>query len=673
MIGDRSRRHPALLRPTRALVHRTRALATAVALAATLVPLAAAAPAAAEVRPLCFPVVDPVTYTDTFGQARGGGRSHEGTDIMGQKGHRLVAAVTGTVVDVRGPGEPYTDYSVRIRADDGWYYAYLHMNNDTPGTDDGQATWSQVFAPGIIEGARVRAGDLLGYMGDSGNAESAGAHLHFEMRQPAVTVWQSVAVNAYDSLRAASRCNAAASVSGWHLRDRLGAGGDEVAFDYGMSNYTPLVGDWDGDGQDSAGIWEPSTAGFHLRDELSGGPADHVLAYGDRTYTPLAGDWNGDGVDTIGVWDPASATFHLRNSVTGGPPDASVAYGAGSFVPVVGDWDGDGTDTIGVWDPAASTFHLRNSLTPGWPDRSVTISSPGTIPVVGDLDGDGIDTVGTFAAGRWRIATSNVASPTIHTYTLGAGSDRPVIGDWNGGGLDSLGYVGAAAPSRPAPAGRTWYLRDANTPGSPHHVVSLGTTAGQPVAGDWDGAAADGPAVWDRIAGDLRLQQTATSAASTVSHRRGPRAVSGRLAPGTAEVLGGFADGRWLLPGLAPFAYGVDGWTPLLGDWNGDGVDTVGVWDPATSTFYLRDSNTPGPPDHVVAYGVPGWRPVVGDWNGDGVDTIGIWEPATANFYLRDQNTGGPPSVVAAYGAASYTPVVGDWNGDGTDTIGVIG
>ena len=66
------------------------------------------------------------------------------------------------------------------------------------------------------------------------------------------------------------------------------------------------------------------------------------------SYLFFTGDWDGDGVDGIGAWDPANATFHLRNSNTPGPPDVSINYGIWRYVPVVGDWDGDGHDTIGV-------------------------------------------------------------------------------------------------------------------------------------------------------------------------------------------------------------------------------------------------------------------------------------------------------------------------------------
>jgi hypothetical protein len=62
----------------------------------------------------------------------------------------------------------------------------------------------------------------------------------------------------------------------------------------------------------------------------------------------------------------------------------------------------------------------------------------------------------------------------------------------------------------------------------------------------------------------------------------------------------------------------------------------------------------------------------VGDWNGDGTDTIGVYDPA-GYFYLRNTNDSGPPSITAHYGGGpSIIPIVGDWNGDGTDTVGVF-
>jgi len=180
----------------------------AATIAASALVAAGAAPAAAEVRSICWPLLDPLVapHTNTFGAARSGGRSHEGNDLMGRKMDRVVSAVDGTIVDLRWRGTGHSDHGLRILGDDGYYYAYLHMNNDTPGTDDGQAGWGDIFAAGIGLGARVVAGQMLGYMGDSGNAESAGPHLHFEIRTPAPRVWDSVAIDPFPSLQAATFC-----------------------------------------------------------------------------------------------------------------------------------------------------------------------------------------------------------------------------------------------------------------------------------------------------------------------------------------------------------------------------------------------------------------------------------------------------------------------------------
>jgi putative cell wall-binding protein len=149
--------------------------------------------------PMTFPVIGKVSYSDTFGAPRdGGARAHEGTDIMGQKMQQLVAAADGTLTQLTIP-QPSYGYMLVITGDDGWSYHYLHINNDTPGTDDGNAPLEDVFAPGLKKGDRVNAGQFVAYMGDSGNAESTGPHLHFELHDPS-----GVAVNAYASLKAAT-------------------------------------------------------------------------------------------------------------------------------------------------------------------------------------------------------------------------------------------------------------------------------------------------------------------------------------------------------------------------------------------------------------------------------------------------------------------------------------
>lgn len=151
------------------------------------------------VRPLTFPVDGAVHFVDTFGAPRSGGRTHQGIDLMGAKMTPLVAAADGTVTALRHDSSGLSGNSLTITDAEGWRYVYIHINNDTPGTDDGANLREHAFAPDIVKGTDVVAGQHVAYLGDSGNAEDAGAHLHFELHAPDGTV-----VNPYASLRAAS-------------------------------------------------------------------------------------------------------------------------------------------------------------------------------------------------------------------------------------------------------------------------------------------------------------------------------------------------------------------------------------------------------------------------------------------------------------------------------------
>ncbi len=117
---------------------------------------------------------------------------------MGKKMMPLVSAVDGVVRSVEYP-EPSWGYSVTIEDADGYTYHYLHMNNDVPGTDNGQGGGMNAYAVDIERGNRVVAGQLIGWMGDSGNAEGTGPHLHFEIRK------NGTAFSPFESLRVAKK------------------------------------------------------------------------------------------------------------------------------------------------------------------------------------------------------------------------------------------------------------------------------------------------------------------------------------------------------------------------------------------------------------------------------------------------------------------------------------
>jgi hypothetical protein len=118
------------------------------------------------------------------------------------------------------------------------------------------------------------------------------------------------------------------------------------------------------------------------------------------------------------------------------------------------------------------------------------------------------------------------------------------------------------------------------------------------------------------------------------------------------------------------FGYGTPTDLPIVGDWDGDGVDTIGVF--RDGLFILRNSNSTGPAEAVFALGVTGDIPISGDWDGDGIDTVGIFRPSNGALYLKNQNSTGFADVVLTFGLPGDKPVTGDWDGNGTDTIGVF-
>lgn len=164
----------------------------------TALSVPAAADPGAEFRRIHFPVAEAVSFSDDYGDPRSGGRAHEGNDLMGKKMQHLLATVDGTIKLARIDTAGNAGNMLTLIDDEGWRYSYIHLNNDSPGTDDGINLPELVFPPGIRAGARVKAGQHLSFLGDSGNAENTAPHLHFEIRRP-----DGTPINPWTSLRLA--------------------------------------------------------------------------------------------------------------------------------------------------------------------------------------------------------------------------------------------------------------------------------------------------------------------------------------------------------------------------------------------------------------------------------------------------------------------------------------
>ncbi len=181
-----------------------------------LLSFAMLAPAAVaqDVHEIWFPVQldDEVHWSDTYGDARGGGRTHKGVDLMAPQGKPVYAAQSGYIQRAYGgddrsclDGGSCSAYGLLLYADDGWSYFYLHLNDDTPGRPNGcdhVGGAENAFSPRLVDVirergtleplparwdpqdvVRVERGELLGYVGSSGNAGCRIDHLHFETWQ----------------------------------------------------------------------------------------------------------------------------------------------------------------------------------------------------------------------------------------------------------------------------------------------------------------------------------------------------------------------------------------------------------------------------------------------------------------------------------------------------------
>ena len=111
-----------------------------------------------------FPVYGAVSFTDTFGAARSDVGWHHGDDIFAPLGAPILAVANGTVFSVGWNNLGGNRLWLKDGQGNAFYYAHL-----------------SAFAPRAVNGARVRAGDVLGFVGNTGDAVGTPYHLHFEI------------------------------------------------------------------------------------------------------------------------------------------------------------------------------------------------------------------------------------------------------------------------------------------------------------------------------------------------------------------------------------------------------------------------------------------------------------------------------------------------------------
>jgi hypothetical protein len=319
-------------------------------------------------------------------------------------GKPVLATAPGTVITAKTLSGSYGRYVV-IDHGNGYSSLYGHLNQIV-------ATVGQV----------VDQGDLIGYLGTSGN--STGPHLHFEERLNGAYFppYFHRAKFHINSSIVSTNCNDRPVVADWNgdgLTEvglfragptvgtfwRRSAAGTSTGQGWGTGSDRPVVGDFDGDHVAQVGIRRMNGSAWLLRS--STGAVATVSGVGGAADVPLTGDWDGNGRANLGYYHYADNSFYLRSDQG---TYTKIHYGVAGDRPVAGDWDGNGTTEVGIYRPSTRLWYLRVRRGTAYTSMTVFYGDPGDIPVAGDWDGDGKDEPGV-----WRPSTAQfyLRVPTV--------------------------------------------------------------------------------------------------------------------------------------------------------------------------------------------------------------------------------------------------------------------
>jgi hypothetical protein len=239
----------------------------------------------------------------------------------------------------------------------------------------------------------------------------------------------------------------------------------------------------------------------------------------------------------------------------------------------------------------------------------------GTVP--GDFSGE----VGLVdpSTGEWRLL--NKAGQETHFY-YGNPGDVPFMGDWNCDGVDTPGLFRISDAFA--------YLRNSNSQGIADIRFFFGNPSDIPLAGDFNGDGCDTLSIY-------RPSQQRFYIINALGANNGGL--------GAAEYS---------------FQFGNPGDKPFVGDFDGDGIDEVGLHRESTGLVYYRNTLTTGNADNQFFFGDPGDRFIAGDWGQvDGVDTPGLFRPSNTTLYFRHTNTQGNADSQFTWGLPNWLPVSG--------------
>lgn len=235
-----------------------------------------------------------------------------------------------------------------------------------------------------------------------------------------------------------------------------------------------------------------------------------------------------------------------------------------------------------------------------------TASGYPAAPEPQSCSGSSCDTIGfQDSAGRFQIRGQlTTLGANSSSFFFGNPGDVAFSGDWDCDGSETLGLYRRSDGFV--------YLRNSNTQGVADTSFYFGNPGDLPVAGDFDGDGCDTVSIY-----------RPSEARFYVINKLG-------------------SNGGGLGASDFSFAFGDRGDQPFVGDFDGDGVDTIGLHRESTGLVYFRNSNTTGVAHSQFVYGNRGDRLVAGDWDGDGKDSVAVYRPSNGMVYLKRNNGTGP-------------------------------
>jgi len=210
--------------------------------------------------------------------------------------------------------------------------------------------------------------------------------------------------------------------SRFSLYQQVAEGSSVDGYFYGQPGDLPLMGDWDGDGVKTPGMYRASNGFVYIRNSNTQGAADREFFFGQTGDIPVVGDWNGDGKDTISIY--RNGTVYVTNQLGTVVAEKSYLFGVLGDRPFAGDFNGDGKDTVGLYRESSGFVYFRNTLASGVAEFDFFYGEPGDRILAGDWDGNGSDTVAVFRprTGTVYFNLANVQSPATHSLRVGSGT-----------------------------------------------------------------------------------------------------------------------------------------------------------------------------------------------------------------------------------------------------------